>query len=103
MTKVKVPKAKADSGADYSAGLIIFYSPEGQGGGLTATRFTGSVEADGFVTADSALFSSRQAMAGLYLSAFRFVKPDDASSYAALERAIKASGVDVSSKIILLD
>ena len=67
---INAPIAQGDAGGAYNAGLIIFYSPVGS---PPAARFTGIVNANGNATTDPNVGSSREAVAGLYLSALAWV------------------------------
>jgi hypothetical protein len=87
---LNVPTAVGDSGGTYNAGLIMFYSPLGA---PPAGRFTGTLRADnGNVTADTNVSSVDNAVAGLYLSAFKFASSDHTIPQSLID-AMKAAGV----------
>ncbi len=68
---VNAPVAQDDAGGAYNGGLIIFYDPKGA---PPVAQFTGTVNAtDGSVKVDPTVGSSQEAMAGLYLSALKWI------------------------------
>lgn len=69
-TTVNAPVARGDAGGSYNAGLIIFYDPAGA---PPAAKFTGSINASGNASTSSLVSSSTNAVAGLYLSALKYV------------------------------
>ncbi len=79
--------AAADAGGAYNAGLIIFYDPNGS---PPAAQFTGTVASDGSATTDPNVGSSKDAVAGLYLSALKWIQGGTVSQQAV--SAMQASG-----------
>jgi hypothetical protein len=82
------PVAAGDAGGAYNAGLAIFYDPAGappQG------RFTGSVDGSGNAKTDGGVGSSKEAVAGLYLSALQWINGGSIPALAL--STMKASGV----------
>jgi len=69
----QLPIADGDAGGSYNAGLILFYDPAGS---PPAAKFTGKVDLNGNVKIDSRIASSRDAVAGLYLSALQHIGAD---------------------------
>lgn len=70
-TNLNAPIAAGDAGGAYNAGLILFYDPKGS---PPAAKFTGTVNSTtGNATIDPNVASSRDAVAGLYLSALKWV------------------------------
>ncbi len=68
---MNAPVAKDDAGGAYNAGLIMFYDPKGA---PPAAKFTGTLNTtDGSAKVDPVVASSKEAMAGLYLSALQWV------------------------------
>jgi hypothetical protein len=68
---VNAPVAAGDAGGAYNAGLIIFYDPKGA---PPVAKFTGSINSTtGNAQTDPNVASSREAVAGLYLSALAWV------------------------------
>ena len=67
---LNAPVAQGDAGGAYNAGLVLFYSPTGA---PVQAKFTGTVNSSGNATIDPGVASSKEAMAGLYLSALKFV------------------------------
>jgi len=87
------PVADGDAGGSYNAGLILFYDPAGS---PPAARFTGRVDTNGNVKIDSKIASSRDAVAGLYLSALQHIGADVGKATAAMQKvAIAASPSDL--------
>lgn len=81
--------ASGDAGGSYNAGLILFYHPSGS---VPASRFTGTVNfTTGNVRMDAAVGSSREAIAGLYLSALKFLNNGNVPA-AALAK-VKSAGL----------
>jgi hypothetical protein len=73
MQTMNCPIALGDSGGSYNGGLIMFYSPSGPGG-LPTAKYTGTIEpVHGNVTMDANVASAQNAVAGLYLSAHKFI------------------------------
>ena len=64
------PSAQGDAGGAYNAGLIIFYDPAGS---PPQAKFTGTVDSNGNAKTDAGVASSKEAVAGLYLSALAWV------------------------------
>jgi hypothetical protein len=63
--------ARGDGGGAYNAGLIIFYDPKGS---PPAAKFTGTVNSTtGNAKTDGNVGSSKEAVAGLYLSALQWI------------------------------
>lgn len=83
---VNGPNAQGDAGGAYNAGLAIFYHPTQAPGN---TRFTGTVDANGNARIDNNVSTTREAVAGLYLSALKFV----GANTAVAEAAMKSAGV----------
>lgn len=85
---VNAPVAVGDAGGAYNAGLILFYDPKGS---PPSSRYTGTIDGSGNAAIDSNVGSSREAFAGLYLSALKWINggsiPQSALS------AIQGSGV----------
>ena len=77
------PIADGDAGGSYNAGLILFYDPAGS---PPAARFTGKVDLNGNVKIDSRIASSRDAVAGLYLSALQHIGADVGKATAAMQK-----------------
>lgn len=77
------PIADGDAGGSYNAGLILFYDPAGS---PPAARFTGKVDTNGNVKIDSKIASSRDAVAGLYLSALQHIGADVGKATAAMQK-----------------
>jgi hypothetical protein len=67
---MNAPVASGDAGGAYNAGLIIFYSPTGS---PPAAAFTGTVDSNGSARIDAKVGSSKEAVAGLYLSALKWI------------------------------
>lgn len=92
------PTAKGDAGGSYNAGLILMYSPSGS---LAQAKFTGTLDQNGNVKQDSNIPSVNEAVAGLYLSALKFVNNGNVPQ-AALTK-MQAAGVAASpSKIMVI-
>ena len=95
---VRGPAARGDAGGAYNAGLILYYDPAGN---PPEGRFTGALSGDGSVKTDPGVANSREAMAGLYLSALTFVDPKKSVPTKALS-AMQAAGVAKSPDSIML-
>jgi hypothetical protein len=67
---LNAPVAQGDAGGSYNAGLMIFYSPVGA---PVQAKFTGTVDQNGNAKTDPNVGSSQEAIAGLYLSALKFI------------------------------
>lgn len=67
---VNGPVAQGDAGGSYNAGLILFYDPKGA---PPQARFTGTTDANGNAKTDGKVGSSKEAVAGLFLSALKWV------------------------------
>lgn len=89
---VNAPVAKGDAGGSYNAGLIIFYDPAGS---PPASTFTGSINSSGNATMSTTVGSSANAVAGLYLSALKWINGGTipASALTAMNIAIPANYV----------
>jgi hypothetical protein len=68
---MNAPVAAGDAGGVYNAGLMIFYSPTGS---LPTARYSGTLlSSSGDVRMDPSIGSYQNAMAGLYMTAHKFV------------------------------
>jgi hypothetical protein len=68
---LNAPRAQGDAGGAYNAGLIIFYDPKGS---PPSPRFTGKLEtSSGNATIEPVVGSSANAVAGLFLSAHKWI------------------------------
>lgn len=86
---IQTQVADGDAGGTYNAGLVLFYSPSGS---VPQANFTGTLEATtGRVRIDPNVGSSREAFAGLYLSALKFIRNGNIPA-AALAK-VKAAGL----------
>ena len=84
---LNAPTAQDDAGGAYNGGLVIFYDPKGA---APTARFTGTVDStNGNVKIDPNVGSSKEAMAGLYLSALSFINGGTvpASALSAMKNA----------------
>lgn len=85
---MNAPRAQGDAGGAYNAGLIIFYDPAGS---MPQAKFTGTVDANGNAKSDGGVASSKEAVAGLYLSALAWVNNGSIPQSALV--AMKNTGV----------
>lgn len=86
---IQTAVADGDAGGSYNAGLIMFYNPSGS---VPQAQFTGTLNGTtGTTRIDPNVGSSREAMAGLYLSALKFVNNGNIPP-AALAK-VKAAGL----------
>lgn len=67
---LNAPVAVGDAGGAYNAGLIIFYDPNGS---PPTARMTGTIDANGNAKTDGNVGSVNEAVAGLYLSAHKWI------------------------------
>ena len=98
-SNMNAPVAVDDAGGSYNAGLIIFYDPKGS---PPAAKFTGTVNStNGDVKSDSNVGSSKEAVAGLYLSALKWI--NNGSIPQSALTAMQASGVakNTSSTVVI--
>jgi len=82
------PVADGDAGGSYNAGLIVFYDPAGS---PPAGKFTGTVDTNGNVKINPKIASSKDAVAGLYLSALQHIGADVGKATAAMQKLGVAS------------
>jgi hypothetical protein len=85
---LNTPIADGDAGGSYNAGLILLYDPAGS---PPAARFTGRVDANGNVKIDPKIASSKDAVAGLYLSALQHIGADMGKATAVMQKVAIAS------------
>jgi hypothetical protein len=85
---VNAPVARGDAGGSYNAGLAIFFDPKGS---PPSSKFTGTVDTNGNAKIDANIGSSREAVAGLYLSALKWINGGNIPQTAI--SAMQASGV----------
>ncbi len=86
---MNAPVAADDAGGSYNAGLIIFYDPKGS---PPMAKFTGTVDStNGDAKIDSKVGSSKEAVAGLYLSALQWI--NNGNLPASALSALQATGV----------
>jgi hypothetical protein len=90
------PVASGDAGGAYNAGLMIFFDPAGA---PPAAKFTGTVTAaSGNAKIDPNVGSSKEAMAGLYISALSWI--GGGSVPASAMTAIKGAGLKGTATLI---
>jgi hypothetical protein len=92
---LNAPTAKGDAGGSYNAGLIIFYSPTGS---VTNSSFTGTLDQNGNAKTAASVGSSAEAVAGLYLSALKFI--NKGSIPTAATGAVKSAGLNGTALVI---
>lgn len=93
---VNTPIPVGDAGGSYNAGLILFFDPAGS---PPQARFTGSVTAaTGNAKMDPAVGSSKEAVAGLYMSALKWI--GNGNLPAGAEDKMKAGGITGKATVI---
>ena len=85
---IDAPRAQGDAGGAYNAGLILFYDPKGS---PPQAKMTGTINENGNARIDSAVGSSQLAVAGLYLSALKWISGGTVSNAAVA--AMQSAGV----------
>jgi hypothetical protein len=95
---VNAPIARGDAGGAYNAGLVIFYDPKGS---PPQAKFTGTVNStNGNVKTDGNVGSSKEAVAGLFLSALQWV--NGSLSQAAVAKMQSAGVAGAPAKVMVI-
>lgn len=98
-SNMNAPVAQGDAGGAYNAGLILFYDPKGA---PPQAKFTGTVDSSsGNAKIDPKVASSKDAVAGLYLSGLAWINNGTLPDKAV--KAMQASGAaSVTANVVVI-